>query len=91
MAFSEIVRALTQAEADLSRVHDWNREFVRTSPAGARYEALASEIDRGLRFMDACEVRDSNLESANIYASHEALVLDYDAMRGIEGGHTRLF
>ena len=28
-------------------VHDWNREFVRTSPAGARYEALAAEIDRG--------------------------------------------
>jgi len=25
--------------------------FVRTSPAGARYEALAGEIDRGLRFM----------------------------------------
>ena len=39
-------------------VHDWNREFVRTSPAGARYEALAGEIDRGLRFMSACGVDD---------------------------------
>ena len=78
-AAMNLVRALTGAgHADLHRVHDWNREFVRTSPAGARYEALASEIDRGLKFMDACGVRDSNLESADIYASHEALVLDYE-------------
>jgi 3-deoxy-D-arabino-heptulosonate 7-phosphate (DAHP) synthase class II len=26
-------------------------DFVRRSPAGARYEALAGEIDRNLRFM----------------------------------------
>ncbi|SIS20718.1 3-deoxy-D-arabinoheptulosonate-7-phosphate synthase [Williamsia sterculiae] len=78
-AAMNLVRALTGAGlASLHRVHDWNREFVRTSPAGARYEALASEIDRGLRFMDACGVTDSNLQSANIYASHEALVLDYE-------------
>ena len=30
--------------ADLHRVHDWNREFVASSPAGARYESLAKEI-----------------------------------------------
>ncbi|GAA1482871.1 3-deoxy-7-phosphoheptulonate synthase class II [Gordonia sinesedis] len=77
-AAMNLVRALTGSEADLRRVHDWNREFVRTSPAGARYEALAGEIDRGLRFMDACGVTDSSLASAAIYASHEALVLDYE-------------
>lgn len=77
-AAMNLVRALTGSEADLRRVHDWNREFVRTSPAGARYEALAAEIDRGLRFMDACGVTDSSLGSAAIYASHEALVLDYE-------------
>lgn len=77
-AAMNLVRALTGAEADLRRVHDWNREFVRTSPAGARYEALAGEIDRGLKFMDACGVTDSSLKSAAIFASHEALVLDYE-------------
>ncbi|MGC4934949.1 class II 3-deoxy-7-phosphoheptulonate synthase [Gordonia sp. DT30] len=77
-AAMNLVRALTHSEADLRRVHDWNREFVRTSPAGARYEALASEIDRGLRFMDACGVTDSSLGAADIFASHEALVLDYE-------------
>ncbi|VFA82867.1 Phospho-2-dehydro-3-deoxyheptonate aldolase AroG [Gordonia paraffinivorans] len=98
-AAMNLVRALTQAEADLHRVHDWNREFVRTSPAGARYEALAAEIDRGLRFMDACGVTDSSLKSAAIYASHEALVLDYeramlrlaDSPRGAEGAEKVLY
>jgi 3-deoxy-7-phosphoheptulonate synthase len=64
--------------ASLHLVHDWNSEFVRTSPAGARYEALAAEIDRGLSFMSACGVNDRNLQTAEIYASHEALVLDYE-------------
>lgn len=78
-AAMNLVRAVTASGmASLALVHDWNREFVRTSPAGARYEALASEIDRGLKFMSACGVADANLDTAEIYASHEALVLDYE-------------
>jgi 3-deoxy-7-phosphoheptulonate synthase len=78
-AAMNLVRALTSSGlASLHLVHDWNREFVRTSPAGARYEALAGEIDRGLRFMSACGVADRNLQTAEIFASHEALVLDYE-------------
>ncbi|EUA23949.1 class-II DAHP synthetase family protein [Mycobacterium xenopi 4042] len=85
-----LVRALTSSGlASLNRVLDWNREFVRTSPAGARYEALASEIDRGLAFMSACGVADRNLQTAEIYASHEALVLDYErAMLRLSGSPT---
>jgi 3-deoxy-7-phosphoheptulonate synthase len=78
-AAMNLVRSLTLAGmADLNKVHDWNKDFVRRSPAGARYEALAGEIDRGLRFMSACGVNDSSLHSTQIYASHEALVLDYE-------------
>jgi len=78
-AAMNLVRALTSSGlASLQQVHEWNREFVRTSPAGARYEALAAEIDRGLNFMTACGVNDRNLQTAEIYASHEALVLDYE-------------
>lgn len=78
-AAMNLVRALTSSGlASLHSVHEWNREFVRTSPAGARYEALAGEIDRGLSFMTACGVNDRNLQTAEIYASHEALVLDYE-------------
>ncbi|BBZ60016.1 class II 3-deoxy-7-phosphoheptulonate synthase [Mycolicibacterium monacense] len=78
-AAMNLVRALTSSGmAALQGVHDWNREFVRTSPAGARYEALAGEIDRALTFMSACGVDDRNLQTAEIFASHEALVLDYE-------------
>ncbi len=78
-AAMNLVRALTSSGmASLHHVHEWNREFVRTSPAGARYEALAGEIDRGMRFMSACRVDDRNLDTAEIFASHEALVLDYE-------------
>ncbi|MBK1786136.1 class II 3-deoxy-7-phosphoheptulonate synthase [Prauserella cavernicola] len=78
-AAMNLMRALTGAGmADLAQVHDWNKDFVGTSPAGERYEALASEIDRGLRFMSACGVSDSSLHSTEIFASHEALLLDYE-------------
>ncbi|PXY19622.1 class II 3-deoxy-7-phosphoheptulonate synthase [Prauserella muralis] len=78
-AAMNLIRALTGAGmADLAQVHDWNKDFVRTSPAGERYEALASEIDRGLRFISACGVSDSSLHSTEIFASHEALLLDYE-------------
>ncbi|RZS38944.1 3-deoxy-D-arabinoheptulosonate-7-phosphate synthase [Herbihabitans rhizosphaerae] len=78
-AAMNLLRALTGAGmADLSNLHDWNKDFVRVSPAGERYEALATEIDRGLRFMQACGVNDSTLHTVDIYASHEALLLDYE-------------
>lgn len=78
-ATMNLVRALTSGGmADLNEVHNWNREFVRTSVAGERYEAIATEIDRALRFMSACGVSDQSLHATEIFASHEALVLDYE-------------
>lgn len=78
-AAMNLVRALTSSgTADLYRLSEWNREFVANSPAGARYEALAREIDSGLRFMEACGVSDESLRAADIYCSHEALLVDYE-------------
>jgi 3-deoxy-7-phosphoheptulonate synthase len=78
-AAMNLMRALTAAGmADLHMVHDWNKNFVLRSPAGERYEALASEIDRALRFMSACGVTDHSLRGTEIFASHEALLLDYE-------------
>lgn len=87
-AAMNLVRALTAAGlADLHRVHDWNKDFVRNSPAGARYETMASEIDRGLRFMMACGVDDASLHGVQLFSSHEALVLDYErAMLRLDRG-----
>ena len=65
--------------ADLHAVHDWNRDFVRTSKFGERYEALAREIDRALAFIRACGLTDDEaLRTVTLYCSHEALALEYD-------------
>jgi 3-deoxy-7-phosphoheptulonate synthase len=64
--------------ADLHAVHDWNKDFVRTSPAGQRYETMAAEIDRALSFMRACGIRDESVRGVELYVSHEALILDYE-------------
>lgn len=78
-AAMNLVRALTTSgTADLHRLHEWNREFVASSPAGARYQALAQEIERGLKFMAACGVADDSLRTADIYCSHEGLLVDYE-------------
>ncbi|WP_286205606.1 class II 3-deoxy-7-phosphoheptulonate synthase [Corynebacterium afermentans] len=95
-AAMNLVRALTASgTADLHNINDWNREFVTNSPAGARYEALGREISRSLAFMDACGVRDDNLRTSNVYASHEALLVDYErAMLRLatdSHGDTRLY
>ncbi|WP_256256375.1 class II 3-deoxy-7-phosphoheptulonate synthase [Streptomyces sp. MUSC 14] len=62
----------------LRQVHSWNRDFVRTSPAGRRYEALAREIDNALSFMAACGSEPDERLTNEFYASHEALLLDYE-------------
>ncbi|WP_025275001.1 class II 3-deoxy-7-phosphoheptulonate synthase [Haloglycomyces albus] len=64
--------------ADLQSVHDWNKDFVRSSPAGERYEAIGREIDRAMAFMQACGVQDSALHTAEVFASHEMLAIEYD-------------
>jgi 3-deoxy-7-phosphoheptulonate synthase len=77
-----LLRAFTKGGfADLSRVHAWTQEFVASSPEGRRYERLAGEIDRALRFMRACGVdteSNPNLHEVDFYTSHEALLLAYE-------------
>jgi 3-deoxy-7-phosphoheptulonate synthase len=67
--------------ADLSRVHQWNQEFVASSREGQRYERLADDIDRALRFMQACGVDSATLPAlheVDFFTSHEALILGYE-------------
>lgn len=73
-----LIRAFTQGGfADLRQVHAWNQGFV-TNPANHRYEALANEIDRALRFMHVCGVESTALTQTEFYVSHEALLLEYE-------------
>jgi len=64
--------------ASLEKVHSWNTAFARDTETGGRYEQLAAEIDRAVRFMRACGVHDAALDSVELYASHEALILEYE-------------
>lgn len=74
-----LVRAFTQGGyADLRQVHSWNQDFVGTSTPGQRYEQMAAEIDRALSFMAACGADPDEFRRADVYASHEALLLDYE-------------
>jgi 3-deoxy-7-phosphoheptulonate synthase len=77
-----LVRAFAKGGfADLNRLHAWTQEFVATSAAGARYEQLADEIDRALRFMNACGIdleTTKQLHEVDVYTSHEALLLGYE-------------
>jgi 3-deoxy-7-phosphoheptulonate synthase len=77
-----LVRAFAKGGfADLSRVHAWNLEYVDESPEGQRYNLLAEEIDRALRFMAACGIDLANehqLHQVDVYTSHEALILGYE-------------
>ncbi len=67
--------------ADLHKVHKWNLDFVKDSPAGARYEALAGNIDAALTFMGACGITAESVpqvKEASFFTSHEALLLPYE-------------
>jgi 3-deoxy-7-phosphoheptulonate synthase len=77
-----LLRAFTKGGfADLDRVHAWNQEFVTASPEGRRYDRVADEIDRALRFMRACGVdieATPQLHTVDFWTSHEALILGYE-------------
>jgi len=77
-----LLRAFTKGGfADLSQVHLWNQQFVASSTEGQRYERIASEIDRALRFMTACGIdlgAEEGLHQVDFFTSHEALILPYE-------------
>ena len=77
-----LLRAFTKGGfADLEQVHAWNQEFARESREGQRYERIAAEIERALRFMAACGIdleQERQLHEVDVWTSHEGLLLDYE-------------
>lgn len=73
-----LIRAFTQGGfADLREVHSWNRGFA-ANPANHRYEGLATEIDRAIKFMEAAGADFDELKRVEFYTSHEGLLMDYE-------------
>jgi 3-deoxy-7-phosphoheptulonate synthase len=77
-----LLRALAQGGfADLHRVQQWNLDFLRASPQGARYRDLANRISETLDFIRACGLdaaTDPQVRQVQFYTSHEALLLGYE-------------
>jgi 3-deoxy-7-phosphoheptulonate synthase len=77
-----LLRAFTKGGfADLTQVHTWNQEFVATSPEGRRYEVIAAEIGRALRFMQSIGIdlrAERSIHEVDVWTSHEGLLLDYE-------------
>ena len=74
-----LVRAFTQGGfADLRQVHEWNKGFIRDSSVGDRYEEMANEIGRALEFMRSAGVDPAAFKTVDFFASHEALILEYE-------------
>ncbi len=74
-----LIRAFTQGGfADLREVHSWNKGFAQ-NPANQRYESLANEIDRAIKFMEAAGADFDELKRVEFYTGHEGLLMDYEA------------
>ena len=73
-----LIRAFTKGGfADLREVHAWNKGFT-DNPANKKYESIAGDIDRAMRFMEACGVDSAELRSTEFFVSHEGLLFDYE-------------
>lgn len=74
-----LVRAFTRGGfADLRQVHEWNKGFIRDSNFGEKYEQMANEIGRALSFMQSAGVDPEQFKAVDFYASHEALIIEYE-------------
>jgi 3-deoxy-7-phosphoheptulonate synthase len=73
-----LIRAFTMGGfADLRSVHEWNKGFT-DNPANSRYETMAKEIDKAIKFMAACGANFNELRTTEFYTSHEGLLFDYE-------------
>ncbi|MCU1545012.1 MAG: 3-deoxy-7-phosphoheptulonate synthase class [Homoserinimonas sp.] len=73
-----LIRAFTQGGfADLRQVHSWNQGFAR-NPANVRYEQMARDIDKAIKFMEAAGADFDELKRVEFYTGHEGLLMDYE-------------
>jgi 3-deoxy-7-phosphoheptulonate synthase len=77
-----LLRAFTNGGyADLHQVHAWNLGFVSRKGRNACYEQIAQRLAETLSFMAAMGITSENtpqIRAAELYTSHEALLLHYE-------------
>lgn len=76
------LRTLTaQGFASLPNVHAWNKNSVAATDEGRRYAETADEVERVVAALATFGMRldaESASTAANLFTSHEALLLDYE-------------
>jgi len=82
VATQNLLRAFaTGGLADLHRVHQWTLDFTHKGEISQKFENLAEDIGRSLKFMEACGISSKTyrtLRETDFYTSHEALLLPYE-------------
>ena len=81
-ATMNLLRAFSRGGlADLTKVHQWNLDFIKSHPIGKRYEEISCQIDKAMKFLKAAGLTPDNtpqLKQTTLYTSHEALLLNYE-------------
>lgn len=70
--------ALSSGIADLHRPLDWGLGHVRDPELKAKYSAIATSIQQTLKFLQVINARPGELESVELFTSHEGLLLEYE-------------
>ena len=70
--------ALTSGIADLHRPLDWSLGHVGDPSLKEKYSAIAGSIQQTLKFLQVINAKPGELESVDLYTSHEGLLLDYE-------------
>lgn len=76
------LRALSdEGFADLQHPEQWELDFMKNNPYYKEYEEMVHSINKAVGFMEAItpENRINSLHKVDLYTSHEALNLYYDA------------
>ncbi|KEY65091.1 hypothetical protein S7711_08160 [Stachybotrys chartarum IBT 7711] len=70
--------ALASGIADLHRPLDWGLGHVRDPTLKEKYSAIATSIQQTLRFLQVINARPGELETVELFTSHEGLLLEYE-------------
>jgi 3-deoxy-7-phosphoheptulonate synthase len=70
----------TGGYAGLTRIAQWNLDFMQNSDEGKAYMDLARRVDEAIQFMFACGLDNNTaiMKETEFYTSHECLLLDYE-------------
>ncbi|QPG95835.1 Aromatic/aminoadipate aminotransferase 1 [Epichloe festucae Fl1] len=64
--------------ADLHRPLDWGLGHVRDPVLKDKYSTIANSIQQTLRFLEVIKSRPDELQTVELFTSHEGLLLDYE-------------